>query len=547
MKCNVRPYEGNEPYIFFSYCHENAWQNYPIIEQMAYDGYRIWYDDGLHPGDEWPERIAQMLDGCAICMVALSQKFSESHNCKNELTFAINNHKALLVIKLEDFPMSIGMRLQLSNTQYIEKYQYTSESSFFEKLYSTRLKKLEECKGRPDHSIVINKSLTAEVRRTAVPPLYSLPVNISEPESPVPDVSVSEPEPSVSDVPVSEPEPSVSDVPDSEPEPPVSDVPDSEPELSIPDVRLPGPEPDMRISDIHEPEPDMWVSDIHEPEPDMRVSDIHEPEPDMPEPDVPEPEPEQSIPDAPEPEPEQPIPDAPEPEPEQPIPDAPVPEPDMNKACSPIVVQCSSGRFFKGSYPLTSIGRDKNKCEISFPENHTIGRHHIDIIVHEKKYYIVDRASVNHTWIDGKRLEKGSRCEIGSFGEVKIANETLVVAFGEAAKLLMEHKLLVRLQSEATKESRYLLTERFVLGRGHAWPGGVLSKRHISRTHAIFRISEKGCMLSDVSTYNQTWVNQRRIPAKEEYRLADKDVIRIGGQGGEYFTVYMKTLEEAEI
>ncbi len=511
MKCNVRPYEGSEPYIFFSYCHENAWQNYPIIEQMAYDGYRIWYDDGLHPGDEWPERIAQMLDGCAVCMVALSQKFSESHNCKNELTFAINNHKALLVIKLEDFPMSIGMRLQLSNTQYIEKYQYTSESSFFEKLYSTRLKKLEECKGSPDHSIVINRNLAAEVRRTAVPPLYSLPVNISEPESPVPDVSDSEPEPSVSDV------------PDSEPEPPVSDVPDSEPELSISDVRLPGPEPDMRISDIHEPEPDMWVSDIHESEPDMRVSDIHEPEPDMPEPDEPEPEP------------------------EQPIPDAPVPEPDMNKACSPIVVQCSSGRFFKGSYPLTSIGRDKNKCEISFPENHTIGRHHIDIIVHEKKYYIVDRASVNHTWVDGKRLEKGGRCEIGTYGEVKIANETLVVAFGEAAKFLMEYKLLVGLQSEATKESRYLLTERFVLGRGHAWSGGVLSKRYISRTHAILRITEKGCMLSDVSTYNQTWVNQRRIPAKEEYLLADKDMIRIGGQGGECFTIYMKTLEEAEI
>ena len=74
------------PYIVFSYCHEDGERIYPIIEQMIDDGYRIWYDDGLRPGDEWPERIGRMLDGCTLCVAALSQKFSESHNCKNELT-----------------------------------------------------------------------------------------------------------------------------------------------------------------------------------------------------------------------------------------------------------------------------------------------------------------------------------------------------------------------------------------------------------------------------------------------------------------------------
>ena len=53
-------------------------------------------------------------------------------------------------------------------------------------------------------------------------------------------------------------------------------------------------------------------------------------------------------------------------------------------------------------------------------------------------------------------------------------------------------------------------------------------------------------MLSDVSSFNQTWVNEQRIPAKEEYLLADKDEIRVGGHGGEYFTVHMKTLVKAE-
>lgn len=363
---------------------------------MVYDGYRIWYDDGLHPGDEWPERIARMLDGCAICMVALSQKFSESHNCKNELTFAINNLKTLLVIKLEEFPMSMGMRLQLANTQYIEKYRYDSGDSFFEKLYSTQLRRMEECK-------------------------------------------------------------------DQQPKPPVQDEPIlagcvGQKQKSVQDSR------------------DTYKS-----------------------------------------------------------------------ALAPIVIQYSSGRYFEGCYPVSKIGRDEKKCDIFFPENHAIGRHHIDVVAEEDKYYIIDKESVNHTWVDGKRLEKGEKCEIGTCGEIKIANETLVVAFGESADFLREHKLLVQLQSRATKESKYLMTDTFVLGRGHAWSGGVLSKKHISRTHAILRITNKGCVLSDVSTYNQTWVNERRIPAKEEYQLTDKDEIRIGGHDGEYFTVYMKTLEEAQV
>lgn len=373
MKCNASPYEGDKPYIFFSYCHENAGQVYPIIEQMARDGYRIWYDDGLHPGDEWPERIAEMLtkEECGLCMAALSQKFSESHNCKNELTVAVNHKKWMIPIKLEDFPMSLGMQFQLANTQYIEKYRFTSESSFFEKLYSIK------------------------------------------------------------------------------------------------------PEEMKKFKDEHVPPP---------------------------------------------------------------------PPPPL----SPLIIQYSSGRIFEGSFPVTSIGRDKTKCSICFPEGH-IGGHHIDIKVENKKYYVIDQNSKNHTWVNGKQLEKGAGCEIGICSEVRIANETLVVAFGEAAQFLKKYKLLVRLQSEATKEYRYLLSGVYVLGRSNSWSGGVLSERHISRKHAVFKITKKNCMLSDVSRYNQTWVNERRIPAETEYLLADKDRIRVGGQSGEYFTVHMKILKEDEV
>ena len=59
MNCRVKPYEGQEPYLFLSYCHKDATQVYPLLETMTRAGYRFWYDDGNHPGDEWPENIAQ--------------------------------------------------------------------------------------------------------------------------------------------------------------------------------------------------------------------------------------------------------------------------------------------------------------------------------------------------------------------------------------------------------------------------------------------------------------------------------------------------------
>ena len=55
-----RPYEGQEPFIFISYAHKNSDQVMPILEKLDEAGYRVWYDDGIAPGSEWPEYIAAL-------------------------------------------------------------------------------------------------------------------------------------------------------------------------------------------------------------------------------------------------------------------------------------------------------------------------------------------------------------------------------------------------------------------------------------------------------------------------------------------------------
>ena len=62
----IPAYNGSEPYIFVSYAHKDSEAVYRTIEKLTSLGYRIWYDEGIKPGVEWPENIAIHLDQCSF-------------------------------------------------------------------------------------------------------------------------------------------------------------------------------------------------------------------------------------------------------------------------------------------------------------------------------------------------------------------------------------------------------------------------------------------------------------------------------------------------
>lgn len=154
-RCAAKPYDGQEKYIFVSYCHRDRAQVFPIIEQLVKDGYRIWYDEGIDPGSEWPEIIAYHLNGCAACIAFISENSLNSHNCRREINFALLKKKPFISVVLEEVHMSLGIEMQLSATQAIFKYAISNEIEFYNKLYSAKL--LEICKGMPQKDIVVSK------------------------------------------------------------------------------------------------------------------------------------------------------------------------------------------------------------------------------------------------------------------------------------------------------------------------------------------------------------------------------------------------------
>src|SRR5689334_8461377 len=95
-------YHGPLPYAFVSYAHKDSTVVFAEIARLHTLGYRIWYDDGIHPGSEWADEIAIALHGCACFIVFVTPNSVQSPNVRNEIHFALNHGKLFLAIHLEE-------------------------------------------------------------------------------------------------------------------------------------------------------------------------------------------------------------------------------------------------------------------------------------------------------------------------------------------------------------------------------------------------------------------------------------------------------------
>ena len=132
----LQAYEGQEPFVFVSYAHKDTDKVMGVLTELDRRGYRIWYDDGIVPGSEWPENIAEHLTNSAMVLAFISQNSIDSPNCRREVTFALSKRKPFLSVVLEKTEMSPGMELQLSAQQSVIRNNYEDEASFINKICS---------------------------------------------------------------------------------------------------------------------------------------------------------------------------------------------------------------------------------------------------------------------------------------------------------------------------------------------------------------------------------------------------------------------------
>ena len=129
----LHSYKGDQPYIFISYAHKDGDSVYPIIDRMQRDGYRTWFDEGIDPGTEWDETIAQSINQCGYFIAFISGHYMASDNCKDELKYARDLAKKCLLVYLGNVSLTPGMAMRMNRLQSI--FKYSDENDFFMKLY----------------------------------------------------------------------------------------------------------------------------------------------------------------------------------------------------------------------------------------------------------------------------------------------------------------------------------------------------------------------------------------------------------------------------
>lgn len=132
------PYNGNGKYIFVSYSHKDSDKVLPVIDRMIAEGYRVWFDQGIDPGSEWDENIAQHIQNCGYFAVFMSGNYLSSGNCCDELSFARDLEKDRLVIYLEEVDLPSGIAMRINRIQSIHMYKYTDTEMFYSKLFSAQ-------------------------------------------------------------------------------------------------------------------------------------------------------------------------------------------------------------------------------------------------------------------------------------------------------------------------------------------------------------------------------------------------------------------------
>jgi len=121
-------YQGDEPYIFVCYAHEDAGTVYPELQQLRDAGVNIWYDEGIPPGANWRAQIGGALDGAEKVLFYASSASMASDHCNREINYALDEDKSIVPVLLDDSPLPADLKMGLSRVQMIHKSELSEDA-----------------------------------------------------------------------------------------------------------------------------------------------------------------------------------------------------------------------------------------------------------------------------------------------------------------------------------------------------------------------------------------------------------------------------------
>lgn len=133
MKTPFSAYQGDEPYVFVCYAHEDSGIVYPELAWLHERGINVWYDEGISPGEEWSEELGQAINHAELLLFFVTPAAVASRHCRNEVHYAQNHERRILRVHLSETELPSGIELALGSSQAILAYDL-SKAAFRSKL-----------------------------------------------------------------------------------------------------------------------------------------------------------------------------------------------------------------------------------------------------------------------------------------------------------------------------------------------------------------------------------------------------------------------------
>ena len=105
------------------YAHDDAEAVFAEISWLAGEGINVWYDEGISPGLEWSQALADAIASCNRFLYFVTPNSVASENCRRELNFAQEEGLDIVVIQLEPTDVPGGLRLTLNNRHAIVRHE----------------------------------------------------------------------------------------------------------------------------------------------------------------------------------------------------------------------------------------------------------------------------------------------------------------------------------------------------------------------------------------------------------------------------------------
>lgn len=476
MECKAKPYEGNEPYIFFSYCREDAEIVYPIIEQMAEEGFRVWYDNGIHVGDDWPQQIAIHLKDSFVCIAAITEKADNSHNCRRELQLSLNYNKKLVPIFLEEFSMTPALEYLVCIVQYIKKYELQNDVMFYKKLYN--IEQMETCRG----TISLLKKEKKSEKKEIITEKQEQKEVIKEPENEEEkQIETNEPKEEQLEK-IKEDNTKAENL--------VKTKEQTE-DLEKPTKTKENKEETNKLIQINIGEEKKTQREEDETEGTIIVDDPKE----------------KTKKDS-------------------------KPNSTLDKINKIAIFGCFSKEKMFLLNKKNKIGRSQKKCDIVL-DNPAVSSLHAVIFYESGKFYIRDSDSTNGTTLNfTEKIEALEPVELDTYTLLSLSStEMCLFAQDKFAEWIIEHKKCAVLECEETEELMVIDSEDALLfGRFNIWPKGTLSDKHISREVGYIFLEDDKCFLemTHKKEVSKTFLNERLLKPSETVELTDGDELVMG-------------------